>query len=165
MKLLSTKSMMRYLPPNGTAGLARSLVRGDRRVPLPPANTIPNTRMRIASAKALFFQATSKHARVRPIVWLHIRGNLDTKNTRGAFQLPPEEIGHPQQEHLFLAVLLVNDRVLVIEVVESLRQLKGVLGDVRRFAGSDGALHGGIGFRSRQQHLPEIFALKLARQG
>jgi hypothetical protein len=26
MKLLNTKSMIRYLPPNGTAGLARSRV-------------------------------------------------------------------------------------------------------------------------------------------
>src|ERR1700686_2252341 len=44
MKLLRTKSMIRYLPPKGTAGLARSRVRGKRRVPLPPARTMPNTR-------------------------------------------------------------------------------------------------------------------------
>src|SRR5262252_1809793 len=45
-KLLSTKSMMRYLPPKGTAGLARSRVSGKRRVPLPPARTMPRTRRR-----------------------------------------------------------------------------------------------------------------------
>src|SRR5579862_3656035 len=45
MKLLRTKSMTRYLPPNGTAGLARSRVSGKRRVPLPPASTMPSTRM------------------------------------------------------------------------------------------------------------------------
>src|SRR6266540_1972376 len=44
MKLLRTKSMIRYLPPKGTAGLARSLVSGWRRVPFPPASTIPSTR-------------------------------------------------------------------------------------------------------------------------
>src|SRR5580704_729208 len=44
MKLLRTKSMIRYLPPKGTAGLARSRVRGKSRVPLPPARTMPNTR-------------------------------------------------------------------------------------------------------------------------
>src|SRR6266849_8846922 len=44
MKLLSTKSTTRYLPPKGTAGLARSLVSGKSRVPLPPARTIPSTR-------------------------------------------------------------------------------------------------------------------------
>ena len=33
----SVKSMIRYLPPNGTAGLARSRDRIDRRSPSPPA--------------------------------------------------------------------------------------------------------------------------------
>src|SRR5918996_117750 len=32
-----------WLPPNGTAGLARSAVSGARRLPSPPASTIPNT--------------------------------------------------------------------------------------------------------------------------
>src|SRR4029077_19333048 len=36
--------MIRYFPPNGTAGLARSRVRGYSRVPFPPASTMPNTR-------------------------------------------------------------------------------------------------------------------------
>src|SRR5262245_46832640 len=36
-QLDSVKSTMRYSPPNGTAGLARSRVSGSRRVPLPPA--------------------------------------------------------------------------------------------------------------------------------
>src|ERR1039458_1460360 len=43
-KLLRTKSMIRYLPPKGTAGLARSRVSGKSRVPLPPASTTPKTR-------------------------------------------------------------------------------------------------------------------------
>ena len=34
---------MRYFPPNGTAGFARSRVKGHNRVPLPPASTMPNT--------------------------------------------------------------------------------------------------------------------------
>src|SRR3954471_2505631 len=34
---------MRYIPPNGTAGLARSAVRGMSRLPSPPASTIPST--------------------------------------------------------------------------------------------------------------------------
>ena len=33
----SVKSMIRYLPPNGTAGLARSWDRIERRSPSPPA--------------------------------------------------------------------------------------------------------------------------------
>src|SRR3954467_11125393 len=34
------KSMIRYRPPNGTAGFARSRVRGSSRVPAPPARII-----------------------------------------------------------------------------------------------------------------------------
>ena len=36
-QLLSVKSMMRYRPPKGTAGLALSAVNGCRREPIPPA--------------------------------------------------------------------------------------------------------------------------------
>src|SRR5271166_6308672 len=43
-KLLRTKSMILYLPPKGTAGVARSRVRGKSLVPLPPASTMPRTR-------------------------------------------------------------------------------------------------------------------------
>ena len=35
----SAKSMMRNLPPNGTAGFARQSVSGPRREPRPPAST------------------------------------------------------------------------------------------------------------------------------
>src|SRR6478609_9760601 len=37
------KSMSRYCPPKGTAGLARSAVRGINRFPSPPARMIPKT--------------------------------------------------------------------------------------------------------------------------
>ena len=36
-QLQSVKSMIRYLPPNGTAGLARTEDRIERRSPSPPA--------------------------------------------------------------------------------------------------------------------------------
>ena len=39
-KFDSTKSINRYLPPKGTAGLARSRVSGCRRCPSPPAMTM-----------------------------------------------------------------------------------------------------------------------------
>ena len=42
-RLDSTKSISLKLPPNGTAGLARSAVNGHSRFPSPPANTIPRT--------------------------------------------------------------------------------------------------------------------------
>src|SRR5688500_1708060 len=42
----SVKSMMRYAPPNGTAGLARSRVSGSSREPFPPARmTVSTPRM------------------------------------------------------------------------------------------------------------------------
>ena len=43
-KFDSTMSMMRYRPPKGTAGLARSAVSGPRRRPSPPARIITRTR-------------------------------------------------------------------------------------------------------------------------
>ena len=39
----NAKSINRYSPPNGTAGLARSRVSGERRLPSPPASTMPST--------------------------------------------------------------------------------------------------------------------------
>src|SRR5437016_4371424 len=42
-RLDSAKSIIRYRPPNGTAGLARSAVRGISRLPSPPASTIEST--------------------------------------------------------------------------------------------------------------------------
>src|SRR5882724_9478490 len=41
MQLESVMSMMRYSPPKGTAGLARSRVSGHRRSPWPPARSTP----------------------------------------------------------------------------------------------------------------------------
>src|SRR5215472_15713291 len=40
----SAKSISRYRPPNGTAGLSRSAVSGASRLPAPPASTMPSTR-------------------------------------------------------------------------------------------------------------------------
>src|SRR5437667_3151309 len=41
--LLSAKSMIRYLPPNGTPGLARTWDRIERRSPSPPARMSVST--------------------------------------------------------------------------------------------------------------------------
>src|ERR1017187_7333411 len=95
---------------------------------------------------------------------LHIIRRLDAQNIQRPLQLPPEEIGHPQQEHLLLPILFVNDRIQMVEVVERLRDLERVLGHVRRLSRHDGALHCRIRFRGGQQHLPEVFARKLPAQ-
>src|SRR5580704_16749180 len=39
----NVKSISRYSPPNGTAGLARSAVSGASRLPAPPASTMAST--------------------------------------------------------------------------------------------------------------------------
>ena len=64
----SVKSMMRYRPPNGTAGLARSRVSGSSREPLPPANTTAKTlfmlslrRLRLFAAHVLPLAIPSRH--------------------------------------------------------------------------------------------------------
>src|SRR5262245_16312691 len=62
-KLDRTKSTMRYLPPKGTAGLARSRVRGYRRVPLPPARTRPSTRSCMDGADLTAFAAAMEARR------------------------------------------------------------------------------------------------------
>src|SRR6187399_891792 len=51
-QLLSVKSMIRYLPANGTAGLARTPERMDSRSPSPPARTSARTRFTTRSYTA-----------------------------------------------------------------------------------------------------------------
>src|SRR4030067_588996 len=57
MQLLRAKSMMRYLPPNTTAGLARSSARMLRRSPRPPAKMRARVRLICSSPR---FSARSR---------------------------------------------------------------------------------------------------------
>ena len=57
----SVKSMIRYLPPNGTAGLARSCDRMDSRSPSPPARMTAIVRF-IGPASSLARDAASREA-------------------------------------------------------------------------------------------------------
>src|ERR1017187_7261999 len=59
-RLDRAKSTSRYRPPNGTAGLARSAVSGARRLPAPPASTIPN--MCGSAISRLLDDAVTEHA-------------------------------------------------------------------------------------------------------
>src|SRR5918994_6051490 len=54
--------MRRYVPPNGTAGFARSAVRGARRLPSPPARTIANT---LSEATTLLSLEASRSVQAR----------------------------------------------------------------------------------------------------
>src|SRR5271156_1630413 len=66
-----TKSTIRYLPPNGTAGFARSRVNGCSRVPCPPA---------IISANVLIYARLA----------LGHAPHGDGARTRGKFRAPLE---------------------------------------------------------------------------
>ncbi len=68
-QLLSVKSIIRYFPPKGTAGLARCSVRGERRSPLPPASII---------VKILFIAANCN----RTVLKWKERGMIDFGNRR-----------------------------------------------------------------------------------
>src|SRR5690349_24640887 len=59
------------MPPNGTPGLARSAVRGIRRLPSPPARTIASTLT--AMARTLISRPAVRHPKCREL-WLSNRG-------------------------------------------------------------------------------------------
>ena len=58
---------------------------------------------------------------------LHVLRYANAKNLQRALQLLAEEVGHPEQENFAFGVRLSENRVLVIEVVECLCELEGVL--------------------------------------
>src|SRR6266567_7310782 len=51
-QLLIGISTMRYLPPSGTAGFARSFVNGNKRVPAPPPMTMASVRWVVSGGNA-----------------------------------------------------------------------------------------------------------------
>src|SRR5438477_11094823 len=84
IRLLRTKSTMRYRPPKGTAGLARSLVNGYSRDPLPPARTKASTLTCMGPIVA--------HAgdRTGPSLWFR---NPSTMRTGACIVCDPTSIG------------------------------------------------------------------------
>ena len=61
------------------------------------------------------------------------------------------------------SIRFAQDRIAVIEGIEKLRQLKGMLGKISRFSGRDALAHNIRGFSRRQPKLPYIvgsFAVK-----
>ena len=53
----------------------------------------------------------------------HFRGG-DAHDVHDVFELADEELYHPQQEDFLLAVLFVEDAVLMVEVREGLRDTR-----------------------------------------
>jgi len=69
---------------------------------------------------------------------LHIFRCDDAEHSERPFELSAEVLREPEQEGAPFRVFFGEHGVAVIEVVKRLRELKGVLGDVGRFAGTDG---------------------------
>ena len=89
---------------------------------------------------------------------------LQCRECERAFELSAEEVVIQSRNVFFSGSGSVEDRVLVIKIVEGLRELEGIPRHVRRLAGGHGALDCGIGFRGREQHLPEFFGAAVAGQ-
>lgn len=74
-QLLSVKSMIRYFPPNGTPGLARSAVSGCNRDPTPPAKMIESVFSSII--KIALFQTRRVSDCLGPAAGKRYRQHLD----------------------------------------------------------------------------------------
>src|SRR5512136_1972350 len=77
---MSTK---RYFPAKGTAGLARSRVRGNRRAPWPPPRMMVRTRAGSASARVVADMAESSVPRLGQETSQPIHGGLQDGPLRG----------------------------------------------------------------------------------
>ena len=64
---------------------------------------------------------------------LHLVGSFDAEELKGLDELPFCEFGETEQERVLLFVRFREDVVLVVEVVEGLRELERVFGDESRF--------------------------------
>src|SRR5882724_11811843 len=89
-----------------------------------PARALPPRDTLRPGLAAMFTSFDCSIASGPPI--LHVGGDRDAEHCRGVLHLAAEEIGHPEEEYLFLPILLVNDGVPFVKVAEGLGQLEGV---------------------------------------
>src|ERR1700716_1851570 len=96
---------------------------------------------------------------------LHDRRDTDPHRGKNANELAANH-GYGCQQELFPPLIrFAQDWIAVIEGVEKLRQLKGMLGKISRFSGRDALAHNIRGFSRRQPELPDViggFAVKEA---
>src|SRR5580704_12022819 len=95
-QLERVRSMMRYTPPKGTAGLARSRVSGQRRSPWPPARSTP-----IASRiKGIDRNILVRSNGMRQFFWKRSggwgRGEEEAGKMRGAAGTEKDKNRHPE---------------------------------------------------------------------
>ena len=106
MKLLSTKSMIRYFPPNGTAGLLRRFVKRRSRLPRPPAITIPSTFIQVLCLARVNVNSVGRH-RPRWNRTEEPQGNLSTVK-RWTWERRNPEQHDKQAENSRTSVFLVT---------------------------------------------------------
>src|SRR5580704_2246473 len=97
--------------------------------------TISTGRSRCASARhaALHTQiAKNREKRIRVILSSHLLRRLNSQEPQGRYQLFLDHGSRRQQKRLLSGVLFRKNAVLVIEQVESLRQLERILSQERR---------------------------------
>src|SRR5579883_2174925 len=85
------------------------------------------SRITFTGSAAKFWDACpNKRAR------LHILWNLNSQDGGSALQLLTEKLRHPQQEDFLLPYLFRKNRIPLVEIGKSLRQLEGIPRHVRR---------------------------------
>src|SRR5215211_5234584 len=107
MQLLMGTSINRYLPATGTAGLARSWVRGNRRAPWPP----PRIRLRTERCMRRLRRVATDDA-TRPL-----RGGKGTG--RGVPDSAADITGHPAgEDHRLLGAIVKGHTVVKVPAQE-----------------------------------------------
>src|ERR1019366_4862058 len=88
----------------------------------------------------------------------HYRRDTDPHGRKNANELAANHGCGCQQELSPALIRFAQDWIAVIEGVEKLRQLEGMLGKISRFGGRDALTHDIRGFRGRQPQLPDVVA-------
>jgi len=76
-------------------------------------------------------------------------------------ELLTKVLRHPEEKRAAFRVRFLQDRVLVVEVVECLGQLEGVFGNMGGLAGRYRPVNSAVDLGSREKKLPEILRSKL----
>src|SRR5690349_5573627 len=122
------KSMSRYCPPNGTAGLARSSVRGMSRLPSPPASTMPNT-LRVAMDPSVVRRRAISGVDVSPCRMRHVlryRGSMRVDLLTREY--PPEVYGGAGVHVAELVRALRRDLDVIVRCFGAPRDEPGTIG-------------------------------------
>src|SRR6266852_4257408 len=89
---------------------------------------------------------------------LHLLRRLNSHQIQRAHQLRFHQLRQTQQKRTLLLIRLGQNMVLVVKIVEGLRQVKRILSDKCRLPRADCGIHGVIQRPNRQQYFPQPIA-------